>query len=186
MTIEENLNDIEKGFKEFSEKMDVFLDSFAESLYDLKKQIKTENKVPEPSGLWKPKEGDKIFFITEYGEIESIKYTSNSPSYNFGNTCIAIGNCFRTQEEAEKALERLKIRRQLKDIALRLNKGREINWSDADDKYCLSIYLNEEITTIAQKYLKMQNTIYCLDENFKDAAIAEIGEERLKRYLRSV
>lgn len=31
---------------------------------------------------------------------------------------------------------------------------------------------------------KAQGTVYCLDEIFLDVAIQEIGEERLKKYLR--
>lgn len=180
MTIEENLNEVEQDFKEFSEKMDVFLDSFTESLYDLKKQIKTENKTPEPSGLWKPKEGEKFCFINYVGHIECEVYLAESPQ----NFYISIGNCFKTREEAEKHLEHLKVETQLKNIAARLNKGREIDWSNTDDKYCLSICANEEIITATQKYGKTQGTIYCLDENFKDVAIAEIGEERLREYLK--
>lgn len=130
----------------------------------------------EPSGLWKPKVGEEYWYIDSDSDVLNTNY------YDEGG--FSIGNCFKTQEDAEKALERLKIRRQLKDIAERLNKGRKIDWSNAEDKYCLSFYFNEEITTLTQKYSKMQDAIYCLDKNFKDVAIAEIGEERLRNYLK--
>lgn len=180
MTIEESLENIENNFKKFSENMDVFLDSFAESLYDLKKQYEDNQSLDavevEPSGLWKPKEGEEYWYIDSDSDVLNTNY--------YDECGFSIGNCFKTQEEAEKALERLKIRRQLKDIAERLNKGRKIDWSNAEDKYCLSLYFKEEITIRTQKYLKMQDAIYCLDKNFKDVAIAEIGEERLRNYLK--
>lgn len=140
---------------------------------NIKEQIEDDE---EPSGLWKPKEGEEYWYIDSDSDVLNTNY------YDEGG--FSIGNCFKTQEEAEKALERLKIRRQLKDIAERLNGGREIDWGNADDKYCLSLYFKEEITIRTQKYLKMQDAIYCLDKNFKDVAIAEIGEERLRNYLK--
>ena len=36
----------------------------------------------------------------------------------------------------------------------------------------------------SEKLLISQGTVYCLDRNFKDVAIKEIGEERLIKYLR--
>lgn len=134
----------------------------------------------EPSGLWKPKKYETYYYIDDFNNICDREFCNTE----LDNARKLIGNCFRTQEDAEKALDCLKIRRQLKDIAERLNGGREIDWSNADDKYCLSFYFDEEITTTAQKNSKKQGAIYCLDENFKDVAIAEIGEERLKEYLK--
>ena len=53
------------------------------------------------------------------------------------------------------------------------------------DKYCLYYNLpNNKIGYRLYTIVKMQSTIYCLNENFKDVAIERIGEERLKKYLK--
>lgn len=41
-----------------------------------------------------------------------------------------------------------------------------------------------EISISYNIYSKGQGVVYCLDEKFKDIAIAEIGKERLKKYLK--
>lgn len=82
--------------------------------------------------------------------------------------------------EAEKIL----IRRQLEDIARRLNKGQKIDWgNDEQSKHCIELYRNNIIANFYYSR-KTQGTVYCLDKNFKDIAIQEIGEERLEVYLR--
>jgi len=54
--------------------------------------IKT-HKPAKPEGLWKPKDGEKYWFLTMCGDIEDTKYTD---SY-FDRPCIEIGNAYRTQ-----------------------------------------------------------------------------------------
>lgn len=96
-------------------------------------------------------------------------------------------NCFKTKEEAEAEAEKISVRRKLEDIARRLNKGEKIDWNDKDQvKYSLILTSPKEKQKLLQDYntsLKGEQT-YCLDKNFLDVAIQEIGEERLKKYLR--
>ena len=95
-------------------------------------------------------------------------------------------NCFQTREQAEAEAEKILVRRQLEDIARRLNKGEKIDWKGAyQDKYY--IYLDTETDELIYGesiWSKDQGTVYCLDQDFLDVAIQEIGEERLKKYLR--
>lgn len=184
MTIEENLQNIENDFKAFSEKIDEFIEGFSESLDDLKKQIKAENTQEAPAGLWKPKGGERYYYLLDTGFIDySI---SNNNDIEEKEERISIGNCYPTQQAAEKALEHKKIRRQLEEIAARLNKGRGIDFYELlPSKYFLYYdFANGEIKQWDYSHDKMQGTIYCIDENFKDAAIQEIGEDRLKEYLK--
>lgn len=44
--------------------------------------------------------------------------------------------------------------------------------------------VNSKITLECRATIIAQGTVYCLDKSFKDVAIQEIGEERLKKYLR--
>ena len=83
-------------------------------------------------------------------------------------------------------LEKMLIKRRLEDIARRLNKGQNINWNDDNQiKYCICFnFPLDTISICARLHRKLQGSVYCLSDNFKDVAIQEIGEERLKEYLR--
>ena len=130
--------------------------------------------------MWKPEKGEMFYYLNSYNiaisETWDASY-SDAEHYN-------IYNCFKTREQAEQEAENILIRRQLEDIARRLNKSRTIDWNDYEqNKYCIELYKNNIITNFYAAH-KSQGTTYCLDENFKDIAIQEIGEERLRSYLR--
>ena len=75
---------------------------FLERLHKLGKDWDAENK-QLVDWRWKPKNGETIYYFDEIGQILSDRYDdfSNSPLSDFGN-------CFRTREEAEAAVERVK------------------------------------------------------------------------------
>lgn len=132
---------------------------------------------------WKPKENEGYYYINHSGELglTANNYTS------FDESVVNAYNCFQTREQAEQEAEKILVRRMLEDIARRLNNGEKIDWNDEEQvKY--SIYLDmidNEINWDKQFRYISQGTVYCLDMNFFDVAIQEIGEERLKKYLRS-
>ena len=140
-----------------------------------------ENMLKEcESKRWKPNSCDPYYYIDAFGnvlsQIKSGHYSDNAFWENY--------NCFQTREQAEQEAEKILVRRQLEDIARRLNKGQKIYWDDyAQPKYCISLYYGGIVTDVHFSY-KSQGSVYCLDENFKDIAIKEIGEERLIKYLR--
>lgn len=97
---------------------------------------------------------------------------------------IAHTTVLKLERKPNKRLKKILIRRQLEDIARRLNKGVRLNWDkNEQSKYYIELYGNNIITNFFYAH-KAQGTVYCLDENFIDVAIQEIGEERLKKYLR--
>lgn len=97
-----------------------------------------------------------------------------------------IGNYFKTEEEAKQKLEYIKTEQQLKDIALRLNKGVEIDWESKEQSKWYIYYRSdsEKVYTDSFVVSKHLGAIYCLSEDFKDTAIAEIGEDNLIEYLK--
>lgn len=128
---------------------------------------------------WKAEKGDSYYYSYSSGEIVSAYDSCDSRATSQYN----IGNYFRTREEAEKTIEKIKIYTQLKDLVLRLNKGEEIDWADEDQaKYCI-YYDNhrKKIYTTCNYYSEELGQIYCLDENFSEKATQEIGEENLKK-----
>lgn len=132
---------------------------------------------------WKPKEFSPYFYVDSCMKIEESNFYKDtyihSERYNTYST-------FKTREQAELEAEKILVRRMLEDIARRLNKGREIDWNNKEQtKYSFRLdTIDNEIIWDDETRFISQGTVYCLDENFEDVAIQEIGEERLKKYLR--
>lgn len=130
---------------------------------------------------WKPKEHELFWYLDTWNRPCVRNYIGASVCCNesFKNY-----NCFRTKEQAESESEKILVRRMLEDIARRLNKGKKIDWNNYEQsKHCIELYCDEIITNYYGAH-KTQGTVYCLDKIFKDIAIQEIGEERLKTYLK--
>ena len=68
---------------------------------------------------------------------------------------------------------------------MRLNKGQEIEWDNGNqNKYF--IFFNHEINNLRLGYEQSWHPIiqvYCLNENFLNVALEEIGEKKLKQLL---
>ena len=131
---------------------------------------------------WKPEDFSSYFYVDSCMKIEESEFYNDTyihrERYNTYST-------FKTREQAKQEAEKILVRRQLEDIAKRLNKGEEIDWFDSGQpKHCIELFCNDIITNFYFSH-KIQGTTYCLDENFLDVAIQEIGEERLIKYLRS-
>lgn len=130
---------------------------------------------------WKPKDFSPYFYVDSCMKIEESNFYNDtyihSERYNTYST-------FKTKEEAQKEAEKILVRRQLEDIAQRLNKGKRIDWFDCTQpKNCIELFCNNIITNFYFSH-KVQGATYCLDKNFLNVAKREIGEERLKKYLR--
>ena len=133
------------------------------------------------SDRWKPEDDDIYYYISEACTV--IK--SHAWAHVIVDEHYHCFNCFRTEEEAQAEAEKILVRRQLEDIARRLNKGQEINWNDNNQlKYCIGFDFPLNIISIGALYRKLQGSVYCLSDKFKDVAIQEIGEERLKKYFK--
>ena len=132
---------------------------------------------------WKPKDNEQYWYIDSSG---SVNYTLFMSEIQNDNMRFKNYNCFKTREQAEAEAEKILVRRQLEDIARRLNKGRKIDWDNQEqDKYFIRFsYWEDRIRLETCWKNKSQGVIYCLDENFLDVAKREIGEYRLIKYIR--
>lgn len=131
---------------------------------------------------WKP-EKDRVYWYVSDDNCAHATVNSGSEPHN-GR--IKTYNNFYNREQAEQEAEKILVRRQLESIARRLNKGKKIGWKDKSQRKYF-IYLDDEYDELNYGdniWCKSQGTVFCLDRNFRDVAIQEIGEERLKKYLR--
>lgn len=144
---------------------------------EIEKKIEKLEK-QESEVRWRAREGATYYLICGDGDI-NVSWDTRD---DFDTKRYELGNYFQTEKEAEKAVEKTKIYTQLKDLALRLNNGREICWNDFKQaKYCISRDVEYELVGTPAYCYQEIGQIYCLDSNFFDIAKREIGEENLKK-----
>lgn len=131
---------------------------------------------------WKPERNEEYYYVNQAGATSR----AVNDEFDIDAARYRAYNCFLTREQAEQEAEKILVRRMLEDIARRLNKGKEIDWYDDNQiKYCIRFNFPLDMISIcARLHKKLQGSVYCLSDKFKDAAIQEIGEERLKKYLK--
>lgn len=129
-----------------------------------------------------PEKGETFYYLNSYNVAIPETWDADCADVAHYN----IYNCFKTREQAEAEAEKILVRRTLEDIARRLNKGEKIDWDDEDiKKYFIRFnYYNNRIELDYSFRHKFHGAVYCLNKNFSSVAIQEIGEERLKKYLR--
>lgn len=101
--------------------------------------------------------------------------------YPVDNIRYSIGNYFQTEKQAQETVEKIKVYTQLKDLALRLNKGEKIDWTNVNQyKYLISYDYDLKKLDLKIDIIEPSlGQIYCSDKNFLDMAKQEIGEENL-------
>ncbi len=121
-------------------------------------------KNPKP---W-PQEGDEYWVITETGKIQrrALRIKTQFDETN------AVGNAFRTREEAEREASRRKVMKKLKDLA----GDWKPDWnSDTEQKYFLGFDRCWIATFIVG--IRCPFTIYFPTREAGQAAIDELGDE---------
>ena len=131
---------------------------------------------------WKPKIDDIFYSLNGYGEIKRVYFCDDQSC----RMLYKAFNCFQTLEQAEAEAENILVRRMLEDIARRLNEGEKIDWGNTKQrKYFIGVQEGYAgILSDTEYEFKHQGVVYCLKADFLKVAKSEIGEERLKKYLR--
>ena len=158
--------------------------SLEEQIEELSKELeelkfKLDKEKSNNCKRWKAGYGETYYYICSDGSI----YHNTERNGEFSTSNYDLGNYFQTKGEAKKTFEKIKIYTQLKDLALRLNKGEKIDWTNNNQaKYY--IYYNRGTMKLDYNndwsYQRI-GQIYCLDIYFLDIAEQEIGEENLKK-----
>lgn len=130
------------------------------------------------SKMWKPNYGRKYFYINDCGAIINSKwYDDVIDTYRY-----EIGNCFKTKEETEFALEKVKVETELRRFAEE-NNEHEIDWKDRREKYFIYYdYIKEIISTSYKFSFRRTSAPFFTSKEIAEQAIKSIGEERLKKY----
>lgn len=132
------------------------------------------------SKVWKPEEDEICYALSNEGLIVRFCYRGNLSD----ERRYLIGNFFKTKEEAEFALERQKVITELKRYMLEHNE-KEIDWYDhCVLKYYIQYdYVNDTLNIASTRYYKNNiSSMYFTSDKIAQAAIKEIGEDRLKKF----
>ena len=140
------------------------LKALKERIAELEEQVKGEQEFPQ--------EDDIFWFINTFGR--SVWSTWGESITN--RQLIEIGNMFRTKEQAEFAVEKLKVEAELRKFS-RPFKEDEYN-------YFIQIHPSRNnIVTESDDYYPTQGTIYFESTTIANEAIDTVGKERIKKYI---
>jgi len=156
--------------------INVYLDSLSEE--ERKEFLTLDAKAGKPkSNIWKPVEGDIWFSITTDGHIISRIWNTK----DYCEQHYALGNCFKTFQEAEFACEKQKVLVELKRFAEEHNEF--MDWSNIDvSKWCIMYNHTDKTFYICSQSYIQSETINFSSKEIAQKAIEYIGEDRLKKY----
>lgn len=130
----------------------------------------------EPTKNWEPKEGEAYYLILTHGFIDYTIYDSDSRA---DNERLSFGNCFKTREEAEHMLQKIR-------IIIQLRKLSNISFNDNCKQEKFVIFYNTEnqqIKITQHKFIReIPFNIYFKNKKDCQKAIEIIGEDNLKKY----
>ena len=140
------------------------IEELEKELAELKCKVKEGPKFPEY--------GDGYWYIDDYGYILNEKWDG----LDFEEFRLEIGNMFKTKEQAEFAVEKLKVEAELQKFG-RPFKEDEYNYFIEINSYYkyLAVHSNDSYRT--------QGTIYFESTAIANEATDTVGEERIKKYI---
>lgn len=140
--------------------------------YDVLKQRISELEEQSKEEQEFPQDGDGYWYIDDEGYILNEEWDG----LDFEEYRLAIGNVFKTKEQAEFASEKLKVEAEL----------REFSKSFELDSYNHYIFLDTDSDCLgvdSLSYCQSQGTIHFESEGKAQQAIQSVGEERIKKYI---
>lgn len=145
------------------------LKALKERIAELEGQVKEKYVKGEQAF---PQGGDDYWFVDAEGDVVCTIYTE----YHDDKRKMEIGNIFKTKEQAEFAVEKLKVEAELRKYSRPFRE---------DENNCF-IQINSSYNNIVidtDEGYQTQGTIYY--ETRKEAllAIDTVGEERIKKYI---
>lgn len=149
-----------------NERIRVITEAQYKEYMELKKHIGDTNKKVR---RWKPKNGDDYYGVTGDGNIKSIIWNTDVVDCGY----YQIGNCFKTEEEAQKELDRRFAEQELLDFC---------DW-DVTEPYHIAYGRHEDIF-----HPTLYMGAYCpyrfASEESAQKAIDTLGTEKLKLIFR--
>lgn len=152
------------------------MDKISELENEIKNLKKELTKQEEPKRRWKPELHGKNYCIDSTGKVCVVYWED----WVVDKRRYALGNVFKTEEEAEFATEQLKVLAELKDYA-----DDDKEWDGGNLHWCIEYNANEKRMKVDYYWDTkiIPFNIYFSSEEQVEKAIDAIGEERLKKYF---
>lgn len=143
-----------------------------EELKALKERIaELERLEKEERGF--PQDGDKYWLIEETLGVSRYAWAGD----DFDNKLLSVGNVFRTKQQAEFAIEKLKVEAELRKYSRTFKHGGD-NYTfnfNHDEGKVVHVYASESYEELGSLYFESRDKA--------QQAIDEVGEERIKKYI---
>ncbi|MGX7077454.1 hypothetical protein [Globicatella sanguinis] len=127
-------------------------------------------KAEKEKEVWKPKCGDKYWTISHNGYVVQARWMGDEAE----DDIYAIGNVFKTEEEAEFRVEQLKVEAELRRFSR--------PFKNDSENYTLRYWQDEDILEIICFEFSQCGNLYFPSEDIAQKAIDTVGEERIKKY----
>lgn len=155
------------------------IEDIEKELAELKESIKEEDENNQL--CWEPKLGERYYYITDYVEPYS-EIWSESIMDSVDRDRLAIGNVFKTKEESNFAIERLKVIHELRQYA----ESRDAAWDGKKKHHYIAYNLDIEDINIYYNSLCNHNDIYFSSKEMAEKAVEAVGKDRIKKYYLEV
>jgi len=174
------LNEIDKRLEKLQEEHTKLWERSSKIMDEVKSLTEQRDGVLKTKS-WKPKFGD-TYYVVHSLNAESLK--DEWTDHLIDEARWSIGNCFKTYEEAEFAIEKQKVFTELQRYADEHNEC-EIDWDDPDLEKHTIFYIYTERCLQVDRWFSCEYpmVVYFSSEKIAKDAIEEIGEERIKKYL---
>lgn len=179
----------ENGYFYYRKNMKRIYHHISEKCFDLPtEEIAIENVlsndwevVEEEKKYWKPKESEGYYFIDAYQE--GIGNDTNDGT-DVDDFRLSIGNYFKTKEEAEHMVEKLKVIHELQKFAYENNEKEIDLYDDNQYKYILKYDTNDDDIFVGAytSFIINPFDISFTSEEIALKAIETIGADRIKKY----
>lgn len=138
-------------------------------------ELLSENWEIYEESKWKPSLGDLYYYINSNGDIKFSYYNTRS----IDKRCI--GNFFKTDEEADHMVEKLKVIRELQDLSnIKLNMS---NFKNNKIYFISYEFTENRIVPLFNNISRsIPFNVYFSTKEDCEEAITKIGKERLERY----
>lgn len=154
------------------------ISSIKEELNKLKEKLKT---LKSRVGRQIPEKGDIYYFTGTDGTVYKDRWTYCARDFDRFN----LYNYFKTEEEAQKEIDRRLTKAKLNEIANRLNGGQVIDWDSViQRKYYVALCNEDSLSLNFSLIDKSEGTTYCLSQDFLEVAEDEIGVKCLVKYIK--
>ena len=140
------------------------INSLKQRIAELEEQVKGEQEFPQY--------GETYSYINTYGGVEGDIWEGHFAERNM----IKIGNFFKTEEQAEFVVEKLKVEAELRKFSRPFEYGKFNHYLFLDID-------GDSFRTDFTSYCPPQGAIYFESEEKAQQAIKSVGKERVKKYL---